>query len=185
MAGDKEGTLYTLTGGTWKVSSTTDTNEITSISCESTTFCLAIDIGGGVTVYNGSAWSKPLLYGSNGSGVDAIACPKANYCLDTVGGLQAYISGGWHSVTGATISAGGAGQWALSCAPGTYFCTVASDTGYATTWIGKWSTPKMIDTTPMATGGNSTSGISSVSCPVEGLCAAVDGYGNVLYETVK
>ncbi len=73
-------------GGSWSSEADVDSSGgLDSISCPSTTFCLAADQGGSVIVWNGTTWSAPepvipaaTEYPELGT---FVSCPSAQFCM--------------------------------------------------------------------------------------------------------
>ncbi len=61
----------------------------TAISCASSSFCVAVDGGGGVVTFNGTSWSTPTNIDISG-GLDSRFCPTSNFCA-TFSNTDAYV----------------------------------------------------------------------------------------------
>jgi hypothetical protein len=57
---DHSGNALTYDGTSWSSPDSIDAaNQIISVSCPTTSFCVAVDSVGNVFTYNGSSWSSP------------------------------------------------------------------------------------------------------------------------------
>jgi len=164
----------TPTVGTWSAPDHIDPNIdrlgvfAWSVSCPTTTFCMAMDNAGNALTYSNGTWSAPDHIDPNHSLI-SVSCPTTTFCMVVDGGGNAltYSNGTWsapdHIDPNGSLSS-------VSC-PTTTFCMAVDDTGYALTYSnGTWSAPDNID----------PNGIPSVSCPTTTFCMAVDGGGNAL-----
>jgi hypothetical protein len=76
--------IRTRAGGPWTVpagSGTTNsgTPSVVSISCTSAAFCLALDSGNGVRLWNGSSWATSPTPAP--AGLDSVSCRSATACV--------------------------------------------------------------------------------------------------------
>ena len=69
---------------------------VTSMSCPSTKFCLAVSAGGNVVSWNGSSWSSPVLIDS-ANRLEAVSCSSALSCeaVDARGNALAWNGRLW------------------------------------------------------------------------------------------
>jgi len=140
---------------------------IQSVSCPSTTFCVAGDFSGNATIYNGSTWSSPTLIDSTRN-IESVSCPTNSFCLavDKGGNASLYNGSTWSSPTIVDINRY---LQSVSCATST-FCVAVDNSEDAVLYNGStWSIPAAID---------SGSIMVSVSCPRTTFCVAVGSAGN-------
>ncbi len=144
-------------------------NVLTSVSCPSAGFCVAVDNAGNAVTYNGSSWSSPSNIDGSSS-INSVSCPSATFCVavDNAGNALTYNGSSWSSPSNidgsSTINS-------VSC-PSAGFCVAVDNAGSALTYNGSsWSSPSNID-------GNSASHLTSVSCATASFCAAVGNYYN-------
>jgi hypothetical protein len=159
-----------------------DGADLDSISCVTTTFCVAVDTVGDELTWNGFSWTQyqQVVYGhqvgftvaignnaNNGYEYTSVSCASTKFCVATGGaGTVAVFNGfGWLSHT---ISPGIA---SVSCSSAT-FCLAVTQTGDDLTYNGTgWSPPHTFDS------GNAP---QAVSCASSSFCMATDVKGNVL-----
>jgi hypothetical protein len=170
---------------TWRGRTTIDPNrgEPTSVSCPSTTFCVAVDDTGNWLRYNGTSWSAPASFGASSS----VSCPSAQFCLALGGGGSFQYNG---SSWSATTAAAPYGLDSVSCESST-FCAAVGVRYNPNPQIGgvideaaifdgsSWSPPTTLD----SFGIQSTIGVASVACPTVTFCEAVDDGGNAFTYT--
>ncbi len=189
--------------GTWQVAHVDGANELTSISCPSTGLCVAVDSAGNVVTSTkptggANAWAVAKIDFSQtqnntdnaGSILDrGVSCPSTGLCVavDAAGNEVVSINptGGtaaWTTVHIDTNSTLGCTQGGLACqtpivgvsCPSALLCTAVDfsgnvlTTGSATT-AAPWSSTSAI--------GGRLGSLWSISCPVIGFCATVDGSG--------
>ena len=85
-------------GGSWPTVATDARSGLVAISCASTTFCVALDSGGGAITLNQGTWSSPVLVDSRVGVPTAASCPSATFCMAVDSGGNAFAYTG--SVTG-------------------------------------------------------------------------------------
>ena len=182
---------------------------ISSVSCPTATFCMALSTDGTSYRYDGTSWSAPLpVTGPGAAATPAAAdlsCGSPTFCMAVPGGNEVVR---WNGIswTDAQTLGGAQGLQALACAGGS-FCVTVDGEGNAFFYDGRWSSavnawggPTDISCVNssfcMATlGGTSqwngsswpqpqdvdTSGqLEAVSCPNTSFCVATDSVGNVL-----
>jgi hypothetical protein len=141
-----------------------------SLSCASSSFCVAVDSTQAL-VYNGASWTSTTIDTTNY--VDAVSCTSSTFCeaVDNGGNYLTFNGTTW--TTPAHFDATTAFPDAVSCAPGSStFCVAVDADGNAFTFNGTtWSAADPID---------SGDGLDSVSCPTSSFCVAVDTAGNAL-----
>jgi len=158
---------------------------ISSISCPTTSFCMAVDSNGRSLSYSRGKWSVPDSIDPYGI-LNSVSCPTTSFCMavDVDGDSLTYNKGTWSkpdiidplsSTTG-----NGGGISSVSC-PTTSFCMAVDDLGNALSYDkGKWSAPDSIDPQSAKNHNAGTFGLTSVSCPTTSFCMAVDVLGNAL-----
>jgi hypothetical protein len=166
---DGAGSALTFNGSGWSAPSGIDPqNVLTSVSCASSSFCVAVTHSGHAATFNGSSWSPPAIVDSNGYGFSSVACPSSSFCVAVDGGNgNAFIFDGSAWGPAANIDSGGEGFRTVSCASAT-FCVAVDYYDRALTFNGtSWSAPV----------STANAGTSSVSCPSASFCAAAAGNG--------
>jgi hypothetical protein len=143
-----------------------------SLSCAGPSDCVAADMFGNVSDWNGSSWSAPqhvlaLPPGLATGMLDSVSCPATSFCavVSQAGGMAVNTDGTW--------SAGpstGVGATDLSCADASLCAAIGGD--YASVYTGAgWSAPVLVT--------GSSDSLESVSCPAgTTFCLATDYDGN-------
>jgi eukaryotic-like serine/threonine-protein kinase len=165
--------LFTYSDGTWSGPDSADPSDgngtgITSLSCVSPSFCVAVDAIGNALTYSDGAWSSPDDIDGDTT-LESVSCTSSSYCVavDSAGNEFTYANGSW---SGATDIDGGTSIKSVSCATSA-FCVAVDSSGNALTFAdGSWS-PTDID------GGTA---LESVSCASLSYCVAVDTDGDAL-----
>lgn len=195
LVGDKKGNSITWDGSTWSAPEREDKRLpiiMDSISCLSTTFCMAVGISSNAKAYalswNG-AWSAPEGIGGIGQ-LTSVSCASLSFCMavgsygplgDEDGYAVRWNGRSWSTPrkTGPTSNLIDS-LFSVSC-PSTTFCTAVGINGDALQWNGSsWSAPRRIDDAgiPGIARAAVTAQIASVSCASALLCIAVDDLGN-------
>ena len=139
---------------------------VLSISCPSTSFCVATDNAGHALTYNGSTWSAPSDI--DGSNALTVFCRSSSSCVagDSAGNVLTYNGSTWSSPSNVD---GTNDLLSISC-PSASFCAAVDFSGNVLTYNGtSWSAASNID---------GTTALNSVSCPTTTFCKAVDSAGN-------
>jgi hypothetical protein len=159
---DTAGDVVVETDGVWGAPTNVDAVALTSVSCVSTSFCLAVDSAGGALIYDGSTWTTSTV---DTDELTSVSCVSATFCVavDVAGRALAY-TGGWSAPT----PLGTPPLTAVSCAT-TAFCVAADAAGGVYTYTGSWSGAKSLG--PV--------GLLSVACPSSAFCIAGDDGGSV------
>ena len=92
MAVDSGPNVFTYNGSSWSGANDIDPNQgLSSVSCRSSSFCVAVDGAGNALTYNGSSWSSASI-DPNGQGLVAVSCASSSFCmaLDSVGDALKY-----------------------------------------------------------------------------------------------
>ena len=77
------GTLQAGSAGpSWSQPALIDANGggLTSVSCPSSSFCVAVG-GGDALTWNGTSWSQPVPIDPNGYGHTSVSCPSSSFCV--------------------------------------------------------------------------------------------------------
>ena len=170
------GTGTCPTGATaagWSASNGIDgTSVINSVSCVSSSLCVAVNNNGHGDTFNGSAWSNSSVDGSHH--IESVSCGQLSFCfaVDNDGNQIEYDGGTWStasSIDGTNVID------SVSCAPQAFFC-VAVDAA------GSWMSYTSLSGWTKSTSENpvDSSALESVSCPTATLCVAVDAAGKFL-----
>ncbi len=157
------GQAVTYSGATWTAPATIDSNTgMSSVSCVSATFCMAVDDFTGAVSYNGTTWSGPVTINSlvSSAALAPVACASADLCVEGDYGGDAFTYNGsyWSNPVWAedTIEA-------ASCTRGGY-CVVVDRGGNVVTYAGgQFSRPITID--------GSIAAANAVSCASSSHCA--------------
>jgi hypothetical protein len=179
-------------GLTWRAYMSADSNEVLSVSCRYSTFCLAGDDTGDIVEFNGVSWQTASTALSSGQ-VNSVSCSPQAFCAAVDSEGYAYTSdvrggegwsegqlhdgvpltaAGWSS---ADVDHGGA-LTSVSC-PGLdgangadipQFCAAVSSSGDAYIYTGTWGPRRDID---------GSEDLVAVSCPSYLFCMAIDQRG--------
>jgi hypothetical protein len=161
-------------------------NGITSVSCTTSAFCMAVDSNGNSFIYSKGKWSAPDSIdpqSADGFGLNAVSCPTSAFCMavDANGHSLIYSNGKWSAPDSIDPqSADDSGLNAVSC-PTSAFCMAVDSNGDSLIYSnGKWSAPDAIDLLPSA-----YDFLNAVSCPTSAFCMAVDSsLGSLIYNPV-
>ncbi|MGH9291818.1 MAG: Ig-like domain repeat protein [Acidimicrobiales bacterium] len=146
-----------------------DGNALDSVSCASSTFCVAVDAGGNALVYNGARWTLPTSI-DPGNALDSVSCASSTFCVavDDAGNALVYNGATWTlptSIDPYVFSV------SVSCASSS-FCAAVDSSGNALTYDGSaWTAPVSVASYALN---------MSVSCASSSFCAAVSGSGDAL-----
>jgi len=164
--------VFNFDGSSWSVSTTINEPDLWTISCASTTVCMALEWDGYTHEFNDGIWSSSPTTVDIGSGAPSVSCASASFCaaVDNIGRALTFDGSSWTSLS--NIDGIAAGLSAVSC-PSMTFCAATDYDGRALTYNGtKWTTPTPID--------GVGAGLSSVSCASSSFCLAVDAEGNAI-----
>jgi serine/threonine protein kinase len=166
--------LYTYSGGKWSpptelFGDNGKPAHLTSVSCATTTFCMAT---GNMHAYkySGGTWARGVLVESSNKLV-SISCPSATFCavVDSAGNAYTYAGSSWSAprrLSSTTMTG-------LSC-PTASFCMASSTATLDAYSGGTWS-----PSGPLTTADGGPVHLTSVSCASASSCAATgnaDGY---------
>ena len=135
-----------------------------SVSCPSSSFCVAVDTSGNAITYNGSSWSPPQNIDGTVELI-SVSCPSVSFCLakGRDGTVVTYNGSTWSAPKTTTEESDALGV--VSCAS-VSFCVAVGPSGLAETYNGtSWSAPTVLD--------SEEGGLNSVSCPSASFCVAV------------
>jgi frataxin-like iron-binding protein CyaY len=144
---------------------------LTSISCASVYFCIAVASNGYEYTFRNGTWSTGLQidktsldYGS----LNTVSCPSNKFCVagDFNGFVFTYLDGLWTS--GIQIVKNQNHTMSINSVdcPKNNFCIAVDNSGYAYTYShGEWSVPNHID---------KYGGLVSISCSTVRNCKAID-----------
>ena len=163
-----------LHDGAWSVPQVIDDRAPTdsqylpvSLSCASSTFCMAGDLGGHVLTYDGTSWSAPssVPLPTNAQPVEPVICASSTFCVVGVDftSVDVFDGTGW---SGPAVLDPPGGLNSVSC-PTATFCVAPTTGGYVTFDGTSWTrheVPSWLTAGP-------------VSCPAINFCASVDVYG--------
>lgn len=156
--------------GPWSSSTSVDSAPITSVSCATATFCVAVDQAGSALTYDGSSWSSPVDI-DGATALDSVSCPFVRFCMAVDAGGQALAYNGTSWLPPTDID-GSYTLESVSC-PSSAFCQAVDDDGHVVNFDTRnypvWSAPVDIDGSNLMT---------AVSCVSSGFCMAVDQTGN-------
>ncbi len=169
---------YIYSGGSWSsgvVMDTAPTGGMASISCPTSSFCLAFDNNGNVvkTTDGGSVWSPYSNVDSSGS-PQSVSCDTTTFCamVDNSGNAFVYNGASFSTFSGMD---GSVRLASVSCATSST-CVAVDVDGQALRYSsGSWSAPDVVDHEDQP---------SSVSCPAStSFCVAVDRDGRDVTST--
>jgi hypothetical protein len=143
--------------------------QLTSVSCASSSFCVAVDRNGNAFVFSGNSWSSAESIDSQ-QDLTSLSCSSSSFCVavDLGGNAITYNGTSWSPAQSVDSSQGLRSVSCLSSA----FCVAVDGSGNAFTYDGTaWSGASFIDNTDV---------INSVSCPSSSFCVASDNSGNVV-----
>jgi hypothetical protein len=145
-------------------------NFISSVSCASVSFCVAVDLHGNALTFNGTIWSAPVNVELSGfsNGPNAVSCTSSTFCMATDRLGQAIMFNGskWSGLRHTRE------QNAVSCAS-TTFCMNVGDkinnhgiiAQYGSFNGKRWSAPRRAS--------RHFANLGAISCPTSGFCMAV------------
>jgi hypothetical protein len=156
------GHVYTWSGRSWtgpaRLASAADLDlanltglpPISSLSCASSTFCVAVRSSGNINYYDGKSWSKPVSIDDTSSqtgnrdGLTSVSCQSVRFCVavDDLGRALTYDGSAWSAPR--TVDPA-LGLSTVSC-PNKQFCVALNDLGAAFVYDGaSWSPPRILE----------------------------------------
>lgn len=139
---DTAGNATTFNGRTWSKLAQVATpsgERKPPLACPTPTYCTA-SVGGGVTYWNGTAWSTPTSIAPAGfppsrAGFAGVSCASDTFCM-TVGSASQSLVGDWGVIRGTGYTGGaqpvGIQDPSLVSCPSAAFCMVVGPYGWAT-----------------------------------------------------
>ncbi len=149
---------------------------ITSVSCPTATFCVAVNKSGKASLFRGQyvsgnpVWGSPTTIDGTRQ-INSVSCGTASFCVavDANGGQVTWNGSSWSARQGIESTRS---LKAVSCLAGTTNdCFAVDGGGYGVQLFGVWTTPARID---------HSYGFTSISCAPDG-CIAGDAGGYVFY----
>jgi len=159
----------------WNGTTINGEDDMQSVTCPTTSSCVAVDSDGDVTYYNGTTWTQPQSVDNTGAFINSVSCagsgvPRLCAIVDNAGNISTFNGINWGPVQ--NLDPDGDGLMRVACAS-TSFCVAVDYNGSALIYDGsRWSSPQVID---------SAGRLWAVSCPSAGFCAALDLNGKVVY----
>jgi len=150
--------------------------DVTSVSCPSASFCMAVLGSGYAVMYDGTRWSQPSGLSSSTGQPDSVSCPTVSFCMavDAEDSSTFLFNGStWSPAPSINdpVPSTQKGMASVSCSSPS-FCAAVDNGSNAFSFDGtSWSPATAIDS------GNE---LSTVSCPSASFCAAVDYGPNVV-----
>ncbi|HUB98583.1 MAG TPA: hypothetical protein VMS11_02045 [Solirubrobacterales bacterium] len=145
---------------------------VSSVSCASPTWCVAVNGAGEATTFNGSGWTGATVVDGVG-GLTSVSCVSHSFCVavDLTGHAITFNGSKWSAPMQIDTFAEFL-EPVVSCVSQT-FCVAVNHSHDAITFNGSsWSSPQPIDSL--------TNSPESVSCASQSFCVAVDRGGRVM-----
>jgi len=144
---------------------------LSSVSCPTSTWCMAGAYGGSVVTYNAGAWGPPTkVFTGLAKDVDGLSCPTTTFCMaiSYIGGYSIFSGGKWSKPVASPSG------WGVSC-PTTSFCLVEEGGfGNIEAWDkGSWSLSFDTEDDPSGAMGQTSGPLSCVPGTAND-CAYVD-----------
>ena len=141
-------------------------DQLTAISCPSTSFCMAVDTDGTAFRYDGLNWTSADKI-DTGHSLKSVSCASSDHCVAVDNSGYAFLYNGTWS-TGAQFDTSGE-PVSVSC-PNLSFCMVIDNNANAFAYNGAtWSSAESVGI---------ASDLTAVSCTSDTECVAVDAQGN-------
>lgn len=165
---DQGGDAVTFDGTSWSAPSTAFPSGLNSVSCVSSTFCMATEgdnsNGGYAVIWNGSGWSTPSQFDASSKGGGGnVSCVNSTFCVAVNDDSDVYVYNGasWSDTT----LADGADFTGVSCTSSSFCIVVGAQ--YASYYDGmSWSSPVQVI--------GSSAHLYTVDCVTTTFCNAVD-----------
>lgn len=158
----------------WAYSALPDASPVISVSCPTSTFCMATDNSYHAYIFTGTAWRGPYIINQArakpGAGADylSVSCATPQFCaaVDNTGHLYTFNGSSWSAPQALSLYGG----LSVSCTAAV-FCLAMDNNGYAYTYrTGTWTTTKGV--APEAE-DLSQDAVYQVSCVSASFCASV------------
>lgn len=147
---------------------------IRSISCTSSSFCVAVDGHGQAVVYAAGQWTAARDVDGS-TQLNSVSCTSASWCVavDQAGNTLFYNGVGWTSPE-RIDSSPFPELTSVSCSSAS-FCAAVDGHGDALIYNGtRWSPPQGQEVDVPGWNGAESRDVPSVSCPSDGSCVGVD-----------
>ena len=174
--GGESGHVVTWSGQ-WSVASTFGSTDVTGVSCVSATFCLAVNILGQYSTWNGAKWSAAVDIGyPYGRGIGSVACLTVNACVmtDHTGREIVWHHGGRSSYK--VVDTVGSDLTSIACPTATE-CLAVDNSGHVVASTFDPTSSNLVSARIKRIDANS---LASISCSTAQYCGAVDSSGNFL-----
>ncbi len=147
-----------------QISTSSGSPIITSVSCATSSFCVAVDSEGNVIYFSSGVWSTPSNI--DPASLVSVSCVSTTFCIavDASGDALTFNGSTWSSPFSVLKDTG---FTSISCVTSS-FCEAVDVIGEAVEWNGSFQTVGDID-------GRQT--LSAVSCVAGPFCVAVDTRG--------
>ena len=171
---------------------------LTSVSCASADFCVAVDALGRSLTFNGRTWTHPTPIGTsvvdvpNGrlAAIAAVACPTTQFCAAVSASGDAQVSNDprHHRISRLVSSADTASAYngrfpalsGVSCTRQEW-CVAISYTGSAFVLEGSsWKNLGLIDSALAPPSSPPVVGATPIACPAAAWCVALDAAGHAV-----
>jgi hypothetical protein len=151
---------------------------VTRVSCASATFCVAGDLNGGVSTYNGATWTTPVVVDATHA-ITAVSCPSPTFCVvtDQAGNYVTWNNGSWSQPT-AFASPNNPTMLAVSCTSSNFCLAVGRTANFAPADFYYFNGTWYPDTEAFASTDNIP--LNAVSCTASLTCLATDQGGGVV-----
>jgi hypothetical protein len=149
----------------WTSTIVDPSGRLLSVSCPTTTWCMAADTGGDVITFDGSKWSKPTSVGAK-----FVSCPSTTFCAAATFGHSLLTFNGSTWSTFSSVGPSDMTYEAISCSTAAHCIALGEngglqvDNGEAIDNGGTWAYKSL---------GVSTGIIDTASCPTAQFCVAV------------
>jgi uncharacterized Fe-S cluster protein YjdI len=160
---------WAYSGGTWSHTDLDDDYYWQSVSCPSTTFCVAADGNGHVSTYSKGTWSAPDQLDATGQ--LSVSCVSSSFCIVGAGSGKAYTWNGTKWSAPVTVSA-----WAITvdCVSTSWCVAVDQETEVYHYNGAQWTDTGTTDQDP------ANNNPSRLVCTSTTFCMAVDATGDVV-----
>ena len=135
---------------------------LVSLSCVSSSFCVAVTNEGDALTYDGSGWSKPITVDS-GATLNSVSCPTEVFCVAVAKEGTAYTYNGSRWSEAESIDTPANILYAVSCSS-TKFCMAGDLYGHVLRFNGnRWTAPVLL----------ANDNITSIACSSRHFCMAL------------
>ena len=158
--------LFSIFTPGWDTGTTIDNGSLTSVSCPTNSFCMAVDSFGNAIPYDGANWGPPTNTGV--SQLSSISCPSSSFCVAVgpQGKASKYNGTSWTPIpiSNTTVSFN-----AVSCSDSSFCMAVGTSfSGKMYKYDGnQWG--DVTSASPVA--------LYTVSCPTSSFCIAAGNLG--------